>query len=143
MKLKSSGVYLADKIASFIGSWTFILLHTIAMIVWVLLNVLEICHFDEYPFILLTLFLSLEAAYATPLILMSANRQAERDRIQINTGLEIDKADHIIISELRTIINEVYKDLKMDKLLLQQHEIAQTERAEILALLKEVKKKLN
>jgi uncharacterized membrane protein len=142
MQIKEMSINLADKIASFIGSWTFILLHTIAMIVWVTVNVLGICHFDQYPFILLTLFLSLEAAYATPLILMSANRQAERDRVHMITGLEIEKEDHIIISELRTIINDVHKDLKIDHMLVHQHELAHEERSQILALLKEVKEKL-
>jgi uncharacterized membrane protein len=143
MSIKEASLLLADRIAAFIGSWTFIILHTIVMIVWVVVNVIGICHFDQYPFILLTLILSLEAAYATPLILMSANRQAERDRVHMITGLELEKEDHVIISELRTIINDVHKDLKIDHMLLKQHEIAAHERNELKELLIDIKDKLN
>ena len=143
MEFKNFGVVLADKIAEFIGSWTFIIIQSTILTLWIVANALKLVSFDPYPFILLNLFLSFEAAYATPLILMSANRQANRDREHMLKDLQIDEEDHIIISELRTIINDVHKDLKIDRLLLQQHEMASDERAELKRLLLEIKDKLN
>jgi len=134
---------LADKIAEFNGYWTFIIIQYNKLTLWIVANALKLVSFDPYPFILLNLFLSFEAAYATPLILMSANRQANRDREHMLKDLQIDEEDHIIISELRTIINDVHKDLKIDRLLLQQHEMASDERAELKRLLLEIKDKLN
>jgi uncharacterized membrane protein len=142
MTLKDFSITLADKIATFIGSWTFIIIQSTILTIWVTLNLLRVWNFDSYPFILLNLFLSFEAAYATPLILMSSNRTADRDRAHMLKDLELDQEDHIIITELVTIINEVHKDLKIDRLLLQQHEVASSERAKILELLKEVKERL-
>jgi uncharacterized membrane protein len=143
MQIKEYGIDLADRIATFIGSWTFIIIQSTILTIWVIINVIGLAHFDPYPFILLNLFLSFEAAYATPLILMSANRQAERDRVHMITGLELEKEDHIIISELRTIINDVHKDLKIDHMLLKQHEMAAHERNELKTLLLEIKAKLD
>lgn len=143
MELKEIGINLADKIASFIGSWTFIIIQSTILTIWVVLNILKIWNFDPYPFILLNLFLSFEAAYATPLILMSSNRQSERDREHMLKDLELDQEDHIIITELKTIISDVHKDLKIDRLLLQQHSVAAEERAEILKQLQEIKECLN
>ena len=133
--LKEFSIKLADKISEFIGSWSFIILHTIAMIVWVALNVLEICHFDEYPFILLTLFLSLEAAYATPLILMSANRQTEKDRKHLMHDVELDAESNIMIKKLT-------EDIRIDKIALEYIIKAKDERAEIRALLEEIRNNL-
>jgi len=134
---------LADVIAAFIGSWTFIIIQSILLTIWIILNVSGICHFDIYPFIFLNLFLSFEAAYATPLILMSANRQSDRDREHMIKDLKLDEEDHIIITDLKRILNELQKDVKIDRQLLQQHEMAKEERAELKALLQEVRSMIN
>jgi uncharacterized membrane protein len=134
---------LADVIAAFIGSWTFIIIQSILLTIWILLNVSGICHFDIYPFIFLNLFLSFEAAYATPLILMSANRQSDRDREHMIKDLKLDEEDHIIITDLKRILDELQKDVKIDRQLLQQHEMAKEERAELKALLQEVRSMIN
>ena len=74
---------LSERIARFIGTGRFLVYMTIFVIVWVIFNVVaEKLIFDNYPFILLTLMLSLQASYAAPLILLAQNRQADRDRVQ-------------------------------------------------------------
>jgi uncharacterized membrane protein len=74
---------LSERIARFIGTGRFLVYMTVFVIVWVIWNVVaEEFIFDDYPFILLTLMLSLQASYAAPLILLAQNRQADRDRVQ-------------------------------------------------------------
>jgi len=70
----------AEAFARFFGTPTFIVLQTIIVAVWIMANVVGMAHFDEYPFILLNLAFSLQAAYAAPLILLAQTRQAERDK---------------------------------------------------------------
>ncbi|WP_406383732.1 DUF1003 domain-containing protein [Streptomyces sp. NBC_01618] len=74
---------LSERIARFLGTWRFIAWMTLVIIVWVLWNAFAPAHwrFDGYPFIFLTLILSLQASYAAPLILLAQNRQADRDRV--------------------------------------------------------------
>ena len=79
----SLGDKLADGIASGMGSWNFLIWQSIIVLIWMALNVIGfIQHWDPYPFILLNLLFSTQAAYAAPLIMMSQNRQTARDRIQ-------------------------------------------------------------
>ncbi|MCX8528253.1 MAG: DUF1003 domain-containing protein [Candidatus Nanopelagicales bacterium] len=77
---------LSESVARHIGSWAFILWMTIAILIWVALNTLvpESARIDGFPFIFLTLLLSLQASYAAPLILLAQNRQADRDRVQFS-----------------------------------------------------------
>ncbi|MFF2325181.1 MULTISPECIES: DUF1003 domain-containing protein [unclassified Streptomyces] len=74
---------LSERIARFLGTWSFIAWMTMVIIVWVVWNAFApvAWRFDAYPFIFLTLILSLQASYAAPLILLSQNRQADRDRV--------------------------------------------------------------
>jgi uncharacterized membrane protein len=74
---------LADRVVAFIGSWTFLAIQTVIVIVWIVGNVYLIFNFDPYPFILLNLAFSTQAAYAAPLILLAGNRQAARDRMTL------------------------------------------------------------
>ena len=74
------GVRIADAVNGFMGSWTFIFVQTAIVAVWLGGNVVGIFHFDPYPFILLNLAFSTQAAYTAPLILLASNRSAERDR---------------------------------------------------------------
>ncbi|MFC7305014.1 DUF1003 domain-containing protein [Streptomyces monticola] len=76
---------LSEKIARFLGTGRFIVWMTILIVLWVLWNVLlpKELRFDEYPFIFLTLMLSLQASYAAPLILLAQNRQDDRDRVNL------------------------------------------------------------
>src|SRR5437773_6833369 len=79
----TSGQRIADAIAATMGSWSFIIVQSVLLAIWIALNVIAwISHWDPYPFILLNLALSFQAAYAAPFIMISQNRQAERDRHQ-------------------------------------------------------------
>ena len=70
-------------VAATMGSWTFIIIQSVVLAIWIVVNVIAwISHWDPYPFILLNLALSFQAAYAAPFIMISQNRQAERDRHQ-------------------------------------------------------------
>ena len=74
---------LSESVARHIGSWAFIMWMTIAIVIWVALNLMMSSNApDPFPFIFLTLLLSLQASYAAPLILLAQNRQADRDRVQ-------------------------------------------------------------
>ncbi|HXX56046.1 MAG TPA: DUF1003 domain-containing protein, partial [Methanoregula sp.] len=109
----SFGDRVSDRLADFAGSWTFIFLFTGFLIVWVAVNafVLLVRPFDPYPFILLNLFLSALAAIQAPVIIMSQNRQEERDRMnaehdyQVNLNAEMEihqlhrKMDHLLVNQ--------------------------------------------
>jgi uncharacterized membrane protein len=85
------GQRIADKVASNMGSWRFIIIQASIMMVWVFLNVVGwIYRFDPYPFILLNLAMSAQAAFATPLIMMSQNRQAQKDRLTAENDYKTD-----------------------------------------------------
>ena len=90
----STGQRAADAVATFGGSWTFVGLFAATMVGWVLLNAALLATrgttFDPYPFILLNLFLSMLAAIQAPVILMSQNRQAEKDRLNAKYDYEVN-----------------------------------------------------
>ena len=85
------GVRVADDVTGFMGSWRFIIIQTVIVVIWITGNVYLIFHFDPYPFILLNLAFSTQAAYAAPLILLAGNRSAQRDRMTLeHTATEAD-----------------------------------------------------
>jgi len=114
----TAGQRLADKIAAFGGSWGFIMFFFAFILVWMLLNilVLAIHAFDPYPFILLNLILSCIAAIQAPIIMMSQNRQEQKDRLRgehdykvnLKAELEIrllhEKIDHLIIHQNKRLL---------------------------------------
>lgn len=82
---RSAGDKIADVVVARLGSWSFIIWQSVVLVIWVFLNIFLLRHigtkaFDPYPFILLNLGFSAQASYASPLILMAQNRQADRDR---------------------------------------------------------------
>ncbi|MCE7871692.1 DUF1003 domain-containing protein [bacterium CPR1] len=81
---------LADSLSATVGSWKFILLQSIMIALWVTVNLAWARGWDPYPFILLNLFLSFQAAYTGPIVLMSQNRLAERDRLTQASDLRVD-----------------------------------------------------
>ena len=88
------GVRVADAVTGFMGSWRFIIIQTVIVVIWITGNVYLIFHFDPYPFILLNLAFSTQAAYAAPLILLAGNRSAQRDRMTLeHTATEADKEE--------------------------------------------------
>lgn len=92
----------ADQVAAIVGSWRFIVGQSVLLVIWVILNVTAwIQHWDPYPFILMNLFMSLQAAFTAPVIMMSQNRQADRDRIEAHNDFMINqKAEE----EVRSIL---------------------------------------
>jgi len=119
----TAGQRIADKVASFGGSWTFIISFGIFLLLWISLNVFWFANkgFDPYPFILLNLILSSLAAIQAPVIMMSQNRQEEKDRerakkdymINLKSELEIrilhEKLDHLIIKQQQELY-EIHRE---------------------------------
>jgi uncharacterized membrane protein len=77
------GSRLADEVVGFLGSWKFIVLQSVIVVLWLAGNILLLFDFDPYPFILLNLAFSTQAAYAAPLILLASNRASLRDRMTL------------------------------------------------------------
>ena len=82
------GARIADQVTAFIGSWRFIVIQTVIVLIWVAGNVYLLFNFDPYPFILLNLAFSTQAAYAAPLILLAGNRASIRDRMTLEHAAE-------------------------------------------------------
>lgn len=104
----TSGQRIADFVSTTMGSWTFIIAQSIILVLWLALNVIAwIQHWDPYPFILLNLALSFQAAYAAPFIIISQNRQADRDRHQaeedFRTNVEAERRIEDLQRHLMTI----------------------------------------
>jgi uncharacterized membrane protein len=107
------GERLADRVASFGGSWTFLLLFAGVLLAWVALNTLLLARaFDPYPYILLNLFLSMLASIQAPVIMMSQKRQAIKDRIDAAHDYEVNLKAEIEIMALHDKLDEMRsKDL--------------------------------
>jgi uncharacterized membrane protein len=87
----SRGEKIADTVTAIVGSWRFIIIQSCLLTIWIVLNIMAwVAHWDPYPFILLNLALSFQAAYATPFILMSQNRQSTIDRENAQQDLDCD-----------------------------------------------------
>jgi len=126
-KTLSPGQVVADRVASFGGSWTFILSFLAFIFVWIAVNVIFLVgkSFDPYPFILLNLLLSCVAAIQAPVIMMSQNRQEEKDRsrakkdymINLKSELEIrilhEKIDHFIMDQQQEMIEHQKNQMEM------------------------------
>ena len=86
----TSGQRIADGVASTMGSWRFIIIQSCILALWILFNAIAVIHhWDPYPFILLNLALSFQAAYAAPIIMMSQNRQAAKDRLKADEDYNV------------------------------------------------------
>src|ERR1700743_2367146 len=111
------GQRLADSVATGMGSWRFIIWQTIIVAVWMILNVVAIVgKWDPYPFILLNLVFSTQAAYAAPIIMMAQNRQNERDRAQADADYQTNCEAKVEIEQLLKKLNSIEID-KLDKIL--------------------------
>ena len=107
------GQRLADGVANYMGSWKFIIIQSVIVVLWMALNVIGfIKHWDEYPFILLNLLFSTQAAYAAPIIMMSQNRQTEKDVERAENDLQLDKDALILLKELTASIEEIKTKIK-------------------------------
>ena len=85
------GARIADRVTTFLGSWTFLVIQTVIVIAWIAGNIVLLFNFDPFPFILLNLAFSTQAAYAAPLILLAGNRHEVRDRMTLEHAA--DEAD--------------------------------------------------
>ena len=85
------GARIADRVTGFLGSWRFLVIQTVFVMFWIAGNIVLLFHFDPFPFILLNLAFSTQAAYAAPLILLAGNRAAVRDRLTLEHAA--DQAD--------------------------------------------------
>lgn len=113
----SFGSRLADAVAKGMGSWKFIILQTVLVILWMALNIIGfVYHWDVYPFILLNLLFSTQAAYAAPIIMMSQNRQNERDRVQAQADYQTNIDAKQEIEALTIILNKLDVE-KLDKII--------------------------
>jgi uncharacterized membrane protein len=110
---RTLGERLADGVAQFGGSWTFIIIFVCFLIVWIVLNSFLLLKwgkegFDPYPYILLNLFLSMTAAVQAPLIMMSQNRQAAQDRLQAKNDYEVNLKAELEIQRLHEKLDKLH-----------------------------------
>ncbi|MCW3093699.1 MAG: hypothetical protein JWP81_4768 [Ferruginibacter sp.] len=111
------GDRLADSVANGMGSWRFIIFQSIFVVIWMSMNVIAlIAHWDPYPFILLNLIFSTQAAYAAPIIMMSQNRQSQRDRIQAQEDYVCNMEAKKEIEALQLQISDL-EAKKLDKII--------------------------
>jgi uncharacterized membrane protein len=119
------GERLADKVAAFGGSWTFIMIFGAILFSWVALNTLILAQrnasFDPYPYILLNLFLSMLAAAQAPVILMSQNRQGVKDRLDATHDYEVNLKAELEILSLHEKMDEL-REMKWAELINMQQE---------------------
>lgn len=117
------GEKLSDKIASVMGSWSFIIAQSVVVLLWIILNLFAyFLKWDPYPFILLNLLFSVQAAYAAPVIMMSQNRQNERDRYHAEQDFRTNRKAKEEIENLERMtqtedkkLDEIIRILKEDK----------------------------
>jgi uncharacterized membrane protein len=100
------GERAADAVAKVMGSWRFLIIQSAILGGWLVLNIAAVVrHWDPYPFILLNLTLSFQAAYAAPVLLMSANRQAAVDRSQAHNDYLVNQRAEAEVEELTSLIH--------------------------------------
>ena len=118
------GQRAADTIAKFAGSWAFIFSFTGGLILWMVINtILASKAFDAYPFILLNLVLSCVAAIQAPLIMMSQNRQEEKDRRRAENDYKVNLKTEIMIEDLHDKVNAILiRQSQIEKILSEQKE---------------------
>lgn len=121
------GQRIADKVATFGGSWTFIIIFGSVLIVWILLNSFILIKsgdtFDPYPYILLNLVLSMLAAIQAPVILMSNNRQSAKDRLDAEHDYEVNLKAELEILALHEKLDELREEKWRELIVLQQKQI--------------------
>jgi len=122
------GQRLADNVAAFGGSWTFISLFAVVLVVWILLNSFILVSyssktFDSYPYILLNLFLSMLAAIQAPIILMSQNRQGYKDRMSADHDYEVNLKSELEIMALHEKLDILREKQWSELITLQQEQL--------------------
>jgi uncharacterized membrane protein len=116
------GQRIADKVASFGGSWTFIIIYVTFLVIWMGVNTFVLVHYghgeegaqwDPYPYILLNLMLSMTAALQAPIIMMSQNRAAEKDRLAAEQDFKVNLKSELMLEEL--IRKQRMRDAQIDE----------------------------
>ena len=111
------GQRIADSVANGMGSWGFIIGQSIFVVIWMTMNVIGfIRHWDPYPFILLNLIFSTQAAYAAPIIMMAQNRQSQRDRVQAQADFDTNLEAKKEIEALQVQLNKIETE-KLDEII--------------------------
>jgi uncharacterized membrane protein len=106
------GERIADQAAALIGSWRFIIVQSSILAIWIVLNVTAwINHWDPYPFILLNLALSFQAAYSGPVIMMSQNRQSDKDRLAAEIDHQVNAKAELEIGLLRNRLDDLEQQI--------------------------------
>ena len=123
----SFGGRIADSVAKGMGSWNFIIIQTVLVIFWMALNLVGFFyHWDVYPFILLNLLFSTQAAYAAPIIMMSQNRQNDRDRLHAEEDYKTNVDAKKEIEALSIILKTIEVE-KLDKIISMLEELKKTQ----------------
>src|SRR5437660_674327 len=124
------GQRVADAVANRMGSWRFIIIQSCILAAWILLNAIELLvkPWDPYPFILLNLALSFQAAYSAPIIMMSQNRQSEKDHLQAKNDYEVNLKAELEIMQLHEKFNELRDSSWVELVRMQQQQIEMLER---------------
>jgi len=118
------GQRVADQVAETMGSWRFIIIQSFFLAIWITINAVGWSQmWDPYPFILLNLMLSFQAAYAAPIIMMSQNRQEARDRMRAELDLQTDLKAETLIEELHGNMEELRIRRWVELLEIQQRQI--------------------
>jgi uncharacterized membrane protein len=116
------GQRIADKVASFGGSWTFIIIYVTFLVIWMGVNTFVLVHYgggengaqwDPYPYILLNLMLSMTAALQAPIIMMSQNRAAEKDRLAAEQDFKVNLKSELMLEEL--VRKQRERDVQIDE----------------------------
>lgn len=127
------GERVADAVARLIGSWPFIIAQSIVLFTWIIVNVIGwINHWDPYPFILLNLALSFQAAYSAPIIMMSQNRQAAKDRLSTELDYRVNLHAELEVASIRERLDGLTGDQWNALLDLQEQQLALLVRIEQL-----------
>jgi uncharacterized membrane protein len=107
-KERSLGARMADRITAIVGSWRFLIIQSTLLIAWIIFNVVAaVDHWDPYPFILLNLMLSFQAAYTAPIIMMSQNREGQIDRAKLEYYYSVNVKQELEIELLHEKIDEL------------------------------------
>ena len=118
------GQHIADRVATFGGSWTFIIIYGSFLLLWIIMNTFVLIHygrgengaqFDPYPYILLNLMLSMTAAMQAPIIMMSQNRAAEKDRLAAEQDFKVNLKSELMLEEMMR--RGVDRDAQMERIL--------------------------
>ena len=118
----TTGQKISDDVARVAGSWKFIIIFMIVLVIWIIVNSIALSHsVDPYPFILLNLILSCIAALQAPIIMMSQNRQDAKDRLRSENDYKIDLKTELILEDLHKkidvlIVNQIEIKKEMEKI---------------------------